>query len=114
MNPLYLTWFLPLLGPNPEVLPVDTVPIVYMNDDKECEWNGIKLYGKVKVVKYFPDIKVKFVDNFPDINVKIVEHFPDECGRWEFVENFPDFTIQVVETFPDLEVKIVENFPGME
>lgn len=112
MSPLYLTWFLPLLGPNHEALPVDTAAIVYM-DDEECEWNGIKLYGKVKFVKNFPDIKVKFVENFPDINVKFVENFPDECGRWEVVENFPDFTIKVVENFPDIEVKVVNNFPGI-
>lgn len=111
MNSLYLAWLLPFCNPAPP-LPVDSVPLVYM-DDKECEWNGIPLYGKVKFVKNFPDIKVKFVENFPDINVKFVENFPDECGRWEVVENFPDFTIQVVENFPDIEVKVVNNFPGM-
>ena len=40
-----------------------------------CEFNGIKLYGKVKFVSSFPDIKIQFVNSFPDIKVKFVENF---------------------------------------
>jgi hypothetical protein len=57
--------------------------------DKNCSYNGKKLYGKIK-----------FVENFPDIKIKIVE-------------NFPDLKVQIVENFPDLKVKFVDNFPGM-
>ena len=28
----------------------------------DCEWNGIKLYGKVEFVEHFPDIKIEYVD----------------------------------------------------
>ncbi|MBR1808079.1 MAG: hypothetical protein IJ776_01660 [Paludibacteraceae bacterium] len=34
-----------------------------------------KMYGKVKIVNNFEDVKVKIVDNFEDIKVKIVSNF---------------------------------------
>ena len=81
--------------------------------EKDCTCKGKKLYGKIKFVENFPDLKVKFVENFPDLKVKLVQHFPDHCGEWQIVENFPDLKIQIVENFPDIEVKLVENFPGL-
>ena len=80
---------------------------------EKCEWNGIQLYGKVKFVTSFPDIKIQFVNSFEDIRVKYVTSFPDQCGEWQVVESFPDFRIQVVESFPDIKVRVVESFPGM-
>jgi len=79
----------------------------------DCEWNGIKLHGKVQFVSSFPDIKIEYVESFPDIKVKFVTSFPDDCGEWQVVESFPDFKVQIVESFPDIKVKIVESFPGM-
>jgi len=79
-----------------------------------CYWKGIPLYGKVKFVESFPDVKIKFVESFPDIRVKFVNAFPDKCGRWQVVESFPDLKVQVVESFPDIKVKIVESFPGID
>jgi hypothetical protein len=80
--------------------------------DQQCCWKGKKLYGKIKFVQNFPDIKTQIVDNFPDLKVKLVENFPDHCGEWKVVENFPDLKVQIVESFPDIKVKLVENFPG--
>ena len=80
---------------------------------KDCTRKGKKLFGKVKVVKDFADLKVKPVEHFPDLKVKLVESFPDECGKWKNVEAFPDFTIKYVEHFPDLEIQMVEHFPGL-
>jgi len=89
---------------------------VFMPDEKidfeNCTYKEFPLYGKIKFVNSFPDIKVKIVESFPDIKVKIVENFPDDCGEWEIVENFPDVKIQIVESFPDVKVKFVDNFPG--
>ena len=34
-----------------------------------CTYNGIPLYGKVKVVENFEDFKVKVVNNFEDLKV---------------------------------------------
>ncbi len=80
----------------------------------ECEYKGIKLYGKVQFVTSFPDIKIQYVKNFPDIKVKFVTNFPDKCGLWQETKNFPNFKVQIVDNFPDLKVQIVDNFPGMK
>ena len=72
------------------------------------------LYGKVKIVESFPDIKVQIVESFEDLDVKIVESFPDQCGKVKLVENFPDVKVQIVNSFPDIKVKIVESFPGVK
>jgi len=79
----------------------------------DCTLNGFKLYGKIKVVENFPDLKVKVVEHFPDLKVQTVSNFPDKCGKWKMVENFPDVKIQFVQNFPDLKIKFVENFPGL-
>lgn len=87
--------------------------IIHMLKTRSCEYKGIKLYGKVKFVTSFPDIKIKYVTSFPDIKVQFVSSFPDRCGKWKKVSNFPDFKVQVVSSFPDLKVKKVTSFPGM-
>lgn len=97
------------------------LPISFRKDSKStftgtnsnCKFKEIPLYGKVKFVESFPDIKIQFVESFPDIKVEMVSSFPTDCGKWQIVESFPDFTVQVVDDFPDLKVKIVESFPGM-
>ena len=68
---------------------------------KDGYFKGIRLAGKVKVVKNFGDIKVQVVKNF------------NKIGEWQFVENFPDFTIQFVDNFPDIKIQYVDNFPGV-
>ena len=95
------------------LLCVGTSHTVFANVDSDCTWNGIKLFGKVKVVNSFPDIKVKVVSSFPDLKVKKVNSFADKCGEWTFVESFPDFTVQFVNSFPDVKIKYVNSFPGI-
>ena len=79
-----------------------------------CYYKGIKLWGKVKFVTSFPDIKIQYVESFPDIKVKFVTSFPEKCGLWQTTESFPDFKVQVVTSFPDIKVKVVESFPGVD
>jgi hypothetical protein len=79
-----------------------------------CYYKGIKLWGKVKFVTSFPDIKIQYVESFPDIKVKFVTSFPDKCGLWQTTESFPDFKVQIVTSFPDIKVKVVESFPGVD
>ena len=76
-------------------------------------YKGIKLCGKVKVVKNFADIKVQVVKSFPDLKVQKVSSFPDKIGQWQFVDSFPDFTIQYVDSFPDIKIQYVDSFPGV-
>lgn len=83
----------------------------FLNDS--CQYKGIKLFGKVKFVTSFPDIKIKYVESFADIDVQFVTSFPNSCGKWQEVNSFPDFTVQIVDAFPDLKVRRVESFPGM-
>ncbi len=77
-----------------------------------CKLNGKPLYGKVQVVKSFPDFRVQRVTSFPDLKVEVVKSFPDKCGKWMWVNSFPDFTIEYVEAFPDFTIEFVESFPG--
>lgn len=76
--------------------------------------SACELYGKIKVVDNFPDVKVKKVDNFADIKVKWVDNFADSPGKWEKVDNFPDYKVQFVDNFPDYKIEVVDNFPGCE
>lgn len=73
-----------------------------------------KLYGKIKIVDSFPDVKIKKVDSFPDIKVKWVDSFPDKPGKWKKVDSFPDFKVQFVDSFPDYKIKEVTSFPGCD
>ncbi len=79
---------------------------------KGCTLNGKQLFGKVQVVKSFPDFRVQRVSSFSDLKVEVVKSFPDKCGKWEWVNSFPDFTIEYVEGFPDFTIEFVESFPG--
>lgn len=81
-------------------------------DFENCTFNGFPLYGKVKFVESFPDIKVQIVDSFPDLKVRLVNSFPDDCGKWQIVESFPNVKIKIVDSFPDIKIKFVESFPG--
>lgn len=87
--------------------------IKHVLETGDCEWKGIKLYGKVQFVTSFPDIKIQYVTSFPDIKVQFVSSFPDRCGKWQEVTSFPDFKVQIVNSFPDFKVQKVTSFPGM-
>lgn len=77
-----------------------------------CTFKQFQLYGNIKFVESFPDVKIQIVNSFPDLKVKIVDNFPNECGEWKIVESFPDLKVQIVESFPDFTVEFVESFPG--
>ena len=87
--------------------------IPYGAVSKDGYFKGIRLAGKVKVVKSFPNIRVQVVKSFPDLKVKRVKSFPGKIGEWQFVDSFPDFTIQYVDSFPDIKIQFVDNFPGV-
>ena len=62
-----------------------------------------KLYGKVKIV-----------DSFEDIKVKIVDCFEDSCGKVKIVEHFEDVKVKIVDSFEDIKIKIVDCFEGVK
>lgn len=88
-------------------------PLAVAGSLENCTFNGIPLYGKVKFVDNFADIKIKFTDSFADIDVQFVDNFPTSCGKWQVVDNFEDFSVEVVSAFEDLKVKKVDFFPGV-
>ena len=73
-----------------------------------------KLYGKVKIVDSFEDIKVKIVDSFEDVDIKIVDAFEDSCGKVKIVEHFEDVKVKIVDSFEDIKIKIVDAFEGVK
>ena len=72
------------------------------------------LYGKVKIVDSFEDIKVKIVDSFEDVDIKIVDAFEDSCGKVKIVEHFEDVKVKIVDSFEDIKIKIVDSFEGVK
>lgn len=73
-----------------------------------------RLYGKVRIVDNFEDIKVRIVDNFEDVRVRLVDNFEDECGCVRIVDNFEDVKVRIVDNFEDVKVRIVDNFEGIK
>jgi hypothetical protein len=79
----------------------------------DCSFKGKKLYGKIKIVDAFPDLKVQIVDAFPDLKVQVVDAFANKCGQWKMVDASPEVKIQMVTAFPDIKIKYVTAFPGL-
>ena len=73
-----------------------------------------KLYGKVKIVDSFEDIKVKIVDSFEDADIKIVDSFENTCGKVKIVDSFEDVKVKIVDSFEDIKIKIVEPVGGIK
>ena len=108
---LFALMALPIMAQsNNNKVGIDKENCTFTNKDGKT----FNLYGKVKIVEHFPDIKVQIVDSFEDLDVKVVESFPDQCGKVKLVEHFPDVKVQIVNSFPDIKVKIVESFPGVK
>ena len=112
------------LEPDDEVLcddEIESAEIVMDVDDinkTDCTFtkdgHTYKLYGKIKIVESFPDIKVQIVESFPDVDIQIVDSFPDSCGKVKLVESFPETKVQIVNSFPDIKVRLVSSFPGVK
>ena len=114
MSPRKLRWaWVPLLVFFLPVAIPSTTALAAKKIGKNCTCKGHKLYGKVKVVSAFADLKVQVVDAFPDLKVQMVDTFPDKCGKWKTVDAFPDLKIQFVKAFPDIKIKYVAAFPGL-
>jgi len=81
--------------------------------ERSCSFNGIPLYGKVKVLDHGADINVKVVESRADLRVKSVNSSPNSCGKWQFVNSSYDFTIKYVFSNPDIRIKYVSSRPGL-
>lgn len=82
-------------------------------DKVACTWKGKRLYGKVKYVTAFPDVKVKVVTALPDLKVERVSALASRCGEWEEVTSGSTaLEVELVNSFADLEIEYVTAFPG--
>ena len=83
-------------------------------DKKECTYNGIPLWGEVKVSdhKNLADFKIKIDNAFPDIVVNF-DNIPQKCGEWRLVTYGEDFSVYFVTAFQDFSISISDSFPGV-
>jgi hypothetical protein len=81
-------------------------------DAASCTYDGIPLYGNVKVVDYLADVDVRVVDYLADIRVQPVDYLANSCGQWKFVDYLPDFTIRYVDYLGDIDIQFVDYLPG--
>ena len=77
-----------------------------------CTFNGYQLWGKIQVVKSFPDVEVQVVSSFPDLRVQEVDSFADSCGKWQLVDSFADTKVKFVDSFADVQIQYVGSAPG--
>ena len=92
----------------------DTIEMQYQQADNEgCYYKAHRLYGKIRIVDSFPDLKIQVVTSFPDLKVKVVDSQPTKCGEWQMVDKFPDLKVQFVNSFPDIKIQYVQSFPGL-
>ncbi len=78
----------------------------------DCTYNGIPLYGDVKIVEHFGDFEVRKVDFFADLDVKY-STFAHSCGEWKLVDIGEDFSVEFVDIGEDFSIREVTDFPGM-
>ncbi|EJP16949.1 hypothetical protein LEP1GSC037_2109 [Leptospira interrogans str. 2006001854] len=78
-----------------------------------CTFNGVKLYGKVRVVNIGEDFRVTVVRNGEDLKVETGMINPDSCGRWQFVNIGEDFKIRYVDLDADFTIRLVTNGAGL-
>ena len=82
--------------------------------NSDCTYNGVPLYGKVKITDSFADFKVRKSSPFCDLAVKEVRAFADSCGEWEFTDTFEDFSVSFVDAFEDFSICMTDAFPGVK
>ena len=86
-------------------------------DKEDCTFtkNGktFNLYGKVRIVDNFEDLKVRIVDNFEDVRV-CFSSFGDDCGEVIIVDNFEDVKVRLVDNFEDIKVRLVNANEGVK
>lgn len=82
-------------------------------DRANCTWNGKRLYGRIRYVDSFPDVRVRVVTALPRLRVREVSSLPNECGEWQIVTSFPDLKVQLVDGLQDLTIEYVTAFPGL-
>jgi len=63
-----------------------------------------KIYGKIRIVKRFPDYKIKIVETDADLEVDLVASCCYSPGKWKLVSGHGDYLLKVVKANPDFTV----------
>lgn len=77
-----------------------------------CHYDGIPMWGNVKVVDFAPDVTVKVVDFASDLRVKMVEFGANSCGQWREVDFGADFTVKFVDFAADIDIEFIDFGEG--
>ncbi len=79
-----------------------------------CTFNGVPLYGKVKIVDIGETFKVRVVDIGEDIKIRESNFNETTCGVWQFVTIGEDFSIRFVTIGEDFTIRFVNLDNGVE
>ncbi len=82
--------------------------------DDDCTFNGIPLYGKVKIVDIGETFKVRIVDIGEDIKICESNFNETTCGNWQFVTIGEDFSIRFVTIGEDFTIRFVNLGNGVK
>jgi len=80
---------------------------------KGCFFEGIAMYGRVRVVSAGARFKIRLLGTNAALQVKTVKHQPVSCGEWQFVSSKPNFTVQIVRSGEDFTISLGSDHPGV-
>ena len=63
-----------------------------------------KIFGRIRLVKRFPDFKVQIVKGPADLEVELVDEALSVPGKWQIVRSNFDYRIMLVKGSPDFTV----------
>lgn len=78
---------------------------------KGCSYDGIAMYGRVRVVSAGARFKIRIVRSNAMLQVKSVARQPANCGEWQFVSSKPNFTVQIVLSGEDFTISLKGQRP---
>jgi hypothetical protein len=78
-----------------------------------CAFNGVPMYGRVKVVSAGAQFQIRVVKSNATLKVKGVNARPEACGEWQFVSTGAAFSVQVVRAGGDFTVSFGARQSGL-
>lgn len=84
-----------------------------ISDWNGCFFNGVPMFGRVKVVSVGAQFKIRLVGSRAALRVKGVTRPAKKCGEWQFVSTAPTFTVEIVRSGQDFTVSLGAARPGV-
>jgi len=63
-----------------------------------------RIFGKIRIVKRFPDYTIQIVETGADLEVELVETCCYAPGKWKLVSGHGDYNVKLVTANPDFTV----------